>query len=79
MIIAGAEPSIRRVDDLRREFPVFERKAYLNAGTNGPVPARAAEAARAAIERQAPAGDRETSSSRACSRGWTTCARARPA
>ena len=45
-----------RVDQLRREFPVFERKAYLNAGTNGPVPARAAEAARAAIERQASEG-----------------------
>ena len=40
------------MDQLRREFPVCERKAYLNAGTNGPVPARAAEAARAAIERQ---------------------------
>jgi len=35
---------------------VFERKAYLNAGSNGPVPARAAEAARAAIERQASEG-----------------------
>ncbi len=35
---------------------MFERKAYLNAGSNGPVPARAAEAARAAIERQASEG-----------------------
>src|SRR3954470_12811969 len=33
-----------RVDDLRSAFPVFERLAYLNAGTCGPVPAAAAEA-----------------------------------
>jgi L-cysteine/cystine lyase len=44
------------VDDLRGEFPVFEHLAYLNAGTNGPVPARAAEAARASIARQAAEG-----------------------
>jgi len=31
--------------DLREEFPVFERLAYLNAGTDGPVPRRAADAA----------------------------------
>src|SRR5690242_21506962 len=28
----------------RSEFPVLERHAYLNAGTEGPVPSRAAEA-----------------------------------
>jgi L-cysteine/cystine lyase len=39
--------------DLRAEFPVFERIAYLNAGSNGPVPRRAAEAAAAALEAQA--------------------------
>ncbi len=33
----------------RAQFPVFERLAYLNAGTDGPVPRRAAEAAAAAI------------------------------
>ena len=30
---------------LRAEFPVFERLAYLNAGSNGPVPRRAVESA----------------------------------
>jgi selenocysteine lyase/cysteine desulfurase len=30
---------------LREEFPVFERLAYLNAGTDGPVPRRGADAA----------------------------------
>lgn len=34
---------------LRDEFPVLERIAYLNAGTDGPVPRRAAEAAHQAI------------------------------
>jgi L-cysteine/cystine lyase len=31
---------------LRSEFPVLERLSYLNAGTNGPVPWRATDAAR---------------------------------
>ncbi len=31
--------------DLRSEFPVFERVSYLNAGSVGPTPLRAAEAA----------------------------------
>ncbi len=35
---------------LRAQFPIFERRAYLNAGTCGPLPARAAQRARAAIE-----------------------------
>jgi L-cysteine/cystine lyase len=34
----------------RSQFPVFERLSYLNAGTEGPVPRRAAEAARRRIE-----------------------------
>jgi len=34
---------------LRSEFPVLERFAYLNAGTDGPVPAVAADAARAEL------------------------------
>ena len=38
--------------DLRAEFPVCQRVAYLNAGTCGPLPARAAEAARAEMERE---------------------------
>jgi L-cysteine/cystine lyase len=31
-------------EDLRRRFPVFERLAYLNAGTDGPLAAEAAQA-----------------------------------
>ena len=38
--------------DLRAEFPVLERVAYLNTGTDGPIPRRAAEAAAAATERE---------------------------
>ena len=38
--------------DLRAEFPVFERLAYLNAGSNGPVPRRALEAAAESMRRQ---------------------------
>jgi L-cysteine/cystine lyase len=34
----------------RAEFPVLERVSYLNAGTEGPVPRRAAEAARRRID-----------------------------
>jgi selenocysteine lyase/cysteine desulfurase len=41
---------------LRAEFPVFGRLAYLNAGTDGPLPARAVAAARAELERQAQEG-----------------------
>jgi len=37
---------------LRAQFPVLERVAYLNAGTNGPVPAAAVAAARAELERE---------------------------
>lgn len=36
----------------RAQFPVLERVAYLNAGTDGPVPAAAAEAARVEVDRQ---------------------------
>ena len=41
---------------LRAEFPVFERVSYLNAGTNGPVPRRATDAARDWLVRQANEG-----------------------
>jgi L-cysteine/cystine lyase len=41
---------------LRAEFPVFERAAFLNAGSDGPVPRRAVEAAREEVERQARKG-----------------------
>jgi L-cysteine/cystine lyase len=37
---------------LRAEFPVLERTAYLNAGTDGPLPARAVAAAAAELERE---------------------------
>ncbi|MEA2373625.1 MAG: L-cysteine/cystine lyase [Thermoleophilaceae bacterium] len=37
---------------LRSEFPVLERLAYLNAGSDGPIPRRAAEAAQARVERE---------------------------
>jgi L-cysteine/cystine lyase len=42
--------------NLRAEFPVLDRIAYLNAGTDGPVPRRAAEAAAASVAAQAVAG-----------------------
>jgi L-cysteine/cystine lyase len=42
--------------NLRAEFPVLDRIAYLNAGTDGPVPQRAAAAAATSIASQADAG-----------------------
>jgi selenocysteine lyase/cysteine desulfurase len=36
----------------RAEFPVLERIAYLNAGSEGPLPARAAAAAQAQLDRE---------------------------
>jgi selenocysteine lyase/cysteine desulfurase len=36
----------------RAQFPVFERFAYLNAGTDGPIPRAAGDAAAAALESQ---------------------------
>jgi L-cysteine/cystine lyase len=41
---------------LRAEFPVLERIAYLNAGTDGPVPRRAAVAAAESVAAQAETG-----------------------
>jgi L-cysteine/cystine lyase len=40
------------VDDLRAQFPVLERIEYLNAGTTGPIPRAAHEAALASLRRQ---------------------------
>jgi len=37
---------------LRAQFPVLERTAYLNAGTNGPLPREAIVAARVQLERE---------------------------
>jgi selenocysteine lyase/cysteine desulfurase len=42
--------------NLRAAFPVLETVAYLNAGTDGPVPQRAAQAAAASIAAQAAKG-----------------------
>ena len=41
---------------LRAEFPVLARRAYLNAGTDGPLPARAAWAAADELAREAAEG-----------------------
>jgi L-cysteine/cystine lyase len=40
----------------RAQFPVLDRLSYLNAGTTGPVPARAADAVRRRIELEVDAG-----------------------
>src|ERR1700677_1129301 len=41
---------------LRAEFPVLQRVTYLNAGTDGPLPARAVRAATEEVEREAADG-----------------------
>jgi selenocysteine lyase/cysteine desulfurase len=40
------------VEELRAQFPVFDRVAYLNAGTNGPVPRAAFESVEASLREQ---------------------------
>ena len=40
----------------RAQFPVLQHKAYLNAGTEGPLPRRAAEAVRARIDAELTGG-----------------------
>jgi L-cysteine/cystine lyase len=40
----------------RAQFPVFERTSYLNAGTEGPLPQRAADAARERIDAELTGG-----------------------
>jgi L-cysteine/cystine lyase len=44
------------VEELRAQFPVLERVAYLNAGTNGPVPRAALDAADASLREQVEQG-----------------------
>jgi L-cysteine/cystine lyase len=44
------------VDDLRAQFPVLERLAYLNAGSNGPVPQPALDAVGESLRAQATEG-----------------------
>ncbi len=52
MIMVGRSLVWPRVEELRAQFPVLERFAYLNAGTNGPVPQRAFDAAEASLREQ---------------------------
>ncbi len=42
--------------NFRAQFPVFERLSYLNAGTEGPVPARAVQAVRDRVDLEAAEG-----------------------
>ena len=44
------------MDDLRAQFPVLEHLAYLNAGSNGPVPERALDAVSRSLAWQATEG-----------------------
>jgi L-cysteine/cystine lyase len=44
------------VEELRAQFPVLERVAYLNAGTNGPVPRAALQAAEGSLLEQVEMG-----------------------
>jgi L-cysteine/cystine lyase len=46
--VAAGDPAA-----FRAQFPVFERVSYLNAGTEGPVPSAAVDAARGRIEFEA--------------------------
>jgi selenocysteine lyase/cysteine desulfurase/predicted CoA-binding protein len=46
----AARPSGRDAGAFRAEFPVFESVAYLNAGSDGPVPSRALDAAAAHVK-----------------------------
>ncbi len=43
-------------EEFRAQFPVFERFSYLNAGTEGPVPVRAADAVRERVELETAGG-----------------------
>jgi L-cysteine/cystine lyase len=57
MIIRGGSlVSAGLMHEFRAEFPVLDRVAYLNAGTNGPVPERARAAAERSIRRQTEEG-----------------------
>jgi L-cysteine/cystine lyase len=49
-------PGMADPSEFRAQFPVLERTAYLNAGTEGPLPRQAAEAVRARIEAEVEGG-----------------------
>jgi selenocysteine lyase/cysteine desulfurase len=48
----SSEAPARALAALRAQFPVLERIAYLNAGTNGPLPYEAVTAARVQLQRE---------------------------
>ena len=54
----GLAPSASppKLQDLRSSFPVLERQAYLNAGTDGPLPAAAIAAGEEELERELSGG-----------------------
>src|SRR4051794_4034625 len=54
----GGNPSVRSMDPaaFRSRFPVLERIAYLNAGSDGPLPHAAVAAAREALDVQETGG-----------------------
>jgi selenocysteine lyase/cysteine desulfurase len=70
---------------LRNQFPVLERVAYLNAGTDGPLSVRAATAARAELERELAQGramahfERRTELTGALRQAYARALRADPA
>jgi L-cysteine/cystine lyase len=49
-------PGMPDPSEFRAQFPVFEQASYLNAGTEGPLPRRAAEAVQARIEEEVSGG-----------------------
>ena len=79
MIMVGRSLVCGRVEELRAQFPVLERVAYLNAGTNGPVPRGALEAAERVAARAGRAGPQQQAVVRAPDRAHRRAARARGA
>ena len=60
---------------LRAEFPVLANLAYLNAGTDGPLPARAVHAAAEELEREAGRRAARSPTSNAAASSAACCAR----
>ena len=50
------QPEIPELPALREQFPVLAERAYLNAGTDGPLPAVAVDAALEQLRREAREG-----------------------
>ena len=63
---------------LRAEFPVFERFAYLNAGTCGPLPRGRRHGRRRGARARAPSRAAATRTSRRCSTAARACATPTP-